>query len=121
MKREFRNDGQHYNITHLYRYKKLFQNEELAQNFIDTYFKDIPFLNGGLFECLDVNSDTEKTEHGNPKVLRFDGFSDRDDNSLEISNDLFFGNTPSFQDTPLSEGNQTKGLFEILKSLSIYT
>ena len=90
--REFRKAKQHYNITHLYRYEKLFK-ENKAQQFIDKYFKDIPFLNGGLFECLDKESESEKTAQGNAKVIRVDGFSDRDDNTLTFPNLLFWDNS----------------------------
>ena len=48
-------------------------------------FESIPFLNGGLFECLD------KPDKDDPqKILRVDGFSDRDDVSLHVPNWLFF-------------------------------
>jgi len=49
-KRAFRRKGQNYNVTNLYRYKKLFKIDEIK---ILGLFKNIPFLNGGLFECLD--------------------------------------------------------------------
>lgn len=41
---------------------------------------NIPFLNGGLFECLDKSEDE-----------RVDGFSDRPDNPIDVPNVLFFG------------------------------
>ena len=48
--RKFRGEGgQHYNITSLYRYKRYFRDPEAALRL----FEAIPFLNGGLFECLD--------------------------------------------------------------------
>ena len=79
--RAFRNDRQHYNITSLYRYKRLFQDPQAALRL----FESIPFLNGGLFECLD------KRDPENPKkVMRVDGFSDRDDNQIDVPNELFF-------------------------------
>jgi len=49
-----------YDVNNLYRYEKLFavpEDEALAQ------FADIPFLNGGLFECLDR---TEESSPDNP-------------------------------------------------------
>ena len=41
-------------------------------------FESIPFLNGGLFECLDkpVGAISESRPH--EKILRIDGFSDRE-------------------------------------------
>ena len=48
--RKFRGEGrQHYNITSLYRYKRYFKHPNVALRL----FESIPFLNGGLFECLD--------------------------------------------------------------------
>ncbi len=85
-KRDFRNDGQHYNITHLYRYRRLFSDPQAALKL----FESIPFLNGGLFECLD------KPDPENPKkVLRVDGFSDRSDNQIDVPNELFFAEKKS--------------------------
>ena len=80
--RKFRGDGrQHYNITSLYRYKRYFTDPDEALRL----FEAIPFLNGGLFECLDKPAtDDAKT------ILRVDGFSDRDDNPLRVPNELFF-------------------------------
>ena len=80
--RKFRGEGrQHYNITSLYRYKRYFTDPDEALHL----FEAIPFLNGGLFECLDKPAtDDAKT------ILRVDGFSDRDDNPLCVPNELFF-------------------------------
>ena len=80
--RKFRGERrQHYNITSLYRYKDYFidPDETLRQ------FETIPFLNGGLFECLDAPSKEDPT-----MILRVDGFSDREDNPLSVPNLLFF-------------------------------
>ena len=78
-KREFRRPGQHYNTTNLYRYENAFVNPKAA---IDL-FRDIPFLNGGLFECLDKKNDQNVVE-------RIDGFSDRNDVPLSVPDYLFF-------------------------------
>ena len=81
-RRQFRGDGQqHYNITSLYRYKRYFREPEEARRLFET----IPFLNGGLFECLD-KPDAEQPQ----RILRVDGFSDRGDNPLRVPNELFF-------------------------------
>ncbi len=80
--RKFRGEGrQHYNITSLYRYKRYFRDPDTALGL----FASIPFLNGGLFECLDKPTSDDKK-----KVLRVDGFSDRKDNPLCVPNELFF-------------------------------
>jgi len=65
----------------IYRYEDYFNNREdmLA------VFKDIPFLNGGLFDCLDWPA----KESGTGKEVRFDGFSDNEI-GLKAPNYLFF-------------------------------
>ena len=80
--RKFRGEGrQHYNITSLYRYKQYFRDPDAALRL----FESIPFLNGGLFECLDKPAPEDAKT-----ILRVDGFSDRDDNPLSVPNALFF-------------------------------
>ena len=80
--RKFRGERQqHYNITSLYRYKDYFIDPDDALR----KFETIPFLNGGLFECLDGPSKEDAT-----RILRVDGFSDRNDNPLHVPNELFF-------------------------------
>lgn len=81
-KRDFRKDGQHYNITNLYRYRAYFRDPDRAL----ALFATIPFLNGGLFECLDKPG-KDDTVH----PVRVDGFSDRPDNELAVPDRLFFG------------------------------
>ncbi len=85
--RKFRGEGrQHYNITSLYRHKRYFRDPEAAL----CLFETIPFLNGGLFECLDKPDPTDAKT-----ILRIDGFSDRDDNPLCVPNELFFSEPQS--------------------------
>lgn len=101
-KRGLRKNGQNYNITTLYRYKNLFV---INDNEILSLFKNIPFLNGGLFECLDKPHPTKKTLHGNEEIVRIDGFSDRNDNKLKVSDNLFFDDE---HDYDLNEAYGTK-------------
>ncbi len=109
--RKFRGKGrQHYNITSLYRYEAYFTNSDEVLR----HFETIPFLNGGLFECLD------KGDKDDPKkILRIDGFSDRADNQLSVPNFLFFAEE---RDVDLNKIYDTKGkrykvrgLIEILR------
>ena len=82
-KRDWRRNGQNFMAHSLYRYKDLFvrPNEAL------TLFRNIPFLNGGLFECLDkILGDKAK-----PRYERIDGFSDREDSQPTVPDFLFFG------------------------------
>ncbi len=88
-KRQFRNEGrQHRNITTLMRYACYFRNPGA---FIELVESVVPFMNGGLFECLDKIHPTEKGPQGGDVILYEDGFSDRDDNILKVPDCLFFG------------------------------
>ncbi|WP_377478668.1 MAG: TaqI-like C-terminal specificity domain-containing protein [Microcoleus anatoxicus] len=86
--RKFRNKAkqaggrdQNYMIHNVYRYEDYFHDSPAILRLFD----NIPFLNGGLFECLD------KPDGDNPKqIIRIDGFSERQDNRLNIPNCLFF-------------------------------
>jgi hypothetical protein len=82
-KRGWARDEQNFMAHSLYRHQDLFQNpgEALA------LFKNIPFLNGGLFECLD--KDLGQTAR--PRYLRIDGFSRRPDCQPVVPDFLFFG------------------------------
>lgn len=82
-KREFRKSGQNFMAHNLYRYKNLLKSPDETL----TLFEEVPFMNGGLFECLDKTLGTKEK----PQYIRVDGFSDRDDNILEVPNDLFWG------------------------------
>ena len=83
--RGFRKDGQNFMAHNLYRYRRLLADPGEALRLFDA----IPFLNGGLFECLDS---VEELADGSRRYIRIDGFSDRDDNPLSCRPDfLFFG------------------------------
>ena len=75
-------DG-HRLICNLYRYETHFKDPQAALQL----FENIPFLNGGLFECLDKEIEV----NGNHQVIRIDGFSDETANPLCVPNELFFG------------------------------
>ncbi|MEI6444747.1 MAG: TaqI-like C-terminal specificity domain-containing protein [Nostocales cyanobacterium ELA583] len=100
-------------VHNVFRYKDYFQDPD---GVIDRYFDDIPFLNGGLFECLDVSSEKDKPE----TAKRIDGFSNHSSNVLSVPNELFFD---GFQDVDLNADFGTsrkkyrvRGLLEIFKS-----
>ena len=89
-------------VKNKYRYAELFSVSE--QEVIDI-FSTVPFVNGGLFECLDKT----KTLDGVEKAFYYDGFSRNDNkfangryrNRAIVPNVLFF--------------EPEKGLFSILK------
>lgn len=77
--RHFRKKGSDYDNNKLMRYEYYFKNPQL---FVDLANKTVPFLNGGLFDCLD-NKD---------KGMYYDGFSDSEKSmkSLYLPDFLFF-------------------------------
>lgn len=70
-----------YGTDSLYRYEEHFHDPDTALDL----FADVPFLNGGLFECLD------RIEEGTNKKLYLDGFSRNAKKRPTIPNRLFFG------------------------------
>lgn len=116
--REFRSDGKHLNATQLMRYKSYLKNPEY---FIELMESKVPFMNGGLFECLDKPHPTLKGPQGGDRIIYVDGFSDRPDNELVVPDFLFF-DADEEVDLSAEYGNakakkeKTRGLFTILKS-----
>lgn len=100
--RSFRTDTKgkpnstNYLAGNVYRYRNHFLNDKKED--IVSLFKQTPFLNGGLFECLDREAnheekrkfDARKSLRGERNAIRIDGFSDRTDNGLCVPNSLFF-------------------------------
>ena len=117
-KREFRKEGQQMNVTNLMRYEEYFKNSEAFIKLLEDF---VPFMNGGLFECLDTPAPILKSKKGGDVIIYEDGFSDRKDNSLCVPDYIFFG---SNEHADLSEelgDNKQKdvtvsGLINILKS-----
>lgn len=69
-------------IPQVYRYPELFKDEGQAL----AAFATVPFLNGGLFECLDVTKDKE----AETPERKIDGFSAVDTKRARIPNEVFF-------------------------------
>lgn len=109
--RHFRKKGGDYDNNKLMRYECYFKNPQL---FVDLANRTVPFLNGGLFDCLDEKD----------KDLYYDSFTDRKDVSryLIVPDYLFFGEEAG-KDIDLSEwyGDKKKkkvsarGIIDILK------
>ena len=85
-----------YLVPNVYRYQGLFR--DLDPETIIARFAQTPFLNGGLFECLDREAtaaeqqqyDRDNTIRSERRAMRMDGFSDREDNPINVPNELFF-------------------------------
>ncbi|MFS2442888.1 Eco57I restriction-modification methylase domain-containing protein [Bacteroides uniformis] len=109
--RHFRNGRGDYDNNKLMRYESYFKNPQL---FVDLANRTVPFLNGGLFDCLDEKD----------KDLYYDGFSDRETvkKALIVPDYLFFGEEVG-KNIDLSEwyGDKKKkkvsarGIIDILK------
>lgn len=109
--RHFRKGRSDYDNNKLMRYECYFKNPQL---FVDLANQTVPFLNGGLFDCLDEKD----------KDLYYDSFTDRKDVSryLIVPDYLFFGEEVG-KNIDLSEwyGDKKKkkvsarGIIDILK------
>ncbi|MBX7242340.1 MAG: Eco57I restriction-modification methylase domain-containing protein [Bacteroidia bacterium] len=103
-----KNRATDFDVNSLYRYEKAFKAENTEK--IMTYFANIPFLNGGLFDSLD-----KKTE----KIV-IDGFTRNSKWNPLFPNFLLFGEATTDFSPQLNEIYQTKkakyevkGLFHI--------
>ncbi len=117
-KREFRKDKQHRNVSNLMRYESYFKD---PQAFLRLVEDKVPFMNGGLFECLDKPDPHLKGKQGGDVILYEDGFSDRLDNPLRVPDYIFFdGDQHANLSDELGDKKQkdvpVKGLINILKA-----
>jgi type II restriction/modification system DNA methylase subunit YeeA len=98
-----------FGVKSLYRYedKLLISKEEVLKLFLD-----IPFINGGLFDCLDKDK------------VYIDGFSRNEKKQAKISDELFFSSTEKIVDLSnygLSKYAKVRGLIDILNSYNFTT
>ncbi len=104
---------QHYMIHNVFRYEDYFTNPD---EILVKYFENVPFLNGGLFECLD----RKIIVNGEDKVIRIDGFSEHPKNVLKVPDHLFFSQEQTIDlNEVYGTKNKTykvKGLIDILDS-----
>jgi len=114
--RDFASDGgkpnnPHYGVKTLYRYadKFLIPKEEVLK-----LFKDVPFLNGGLFDCLDKEDPNDEKK----RVIYIDGFSRNPNKQAVIPDYLFFRKEEIIADLSnygLSKNEKVRGLFNIFR------
>jgi adenine-specific DNA-methyltransferase len=105
---KFTQNRSEYGVKNLFRYADLFAVDEREAL---SLFKTVPFLNGGLFDCLDKQDDAGK-------VIYVDGFSRNPKKQATVPDFLFFADE---REVDLNEiygtkdkTYKTKGLFEIL-------
>ena len=111
---DFSTNQKEYGVKTLYRYANMFL---IPPAEVLKLFKDIPFLNGGLFDCLDK-------EDENGKVIYIDGFSRNPKKRAIIPDELFFLSNETIVDLSkygLGSEKKVRGLFEILKSYHFTT
>jgi len=114
-RREYQGRQNHYMNHSRLRYRELFADAKAPEEL----FADIPFLNGGLFDCLDYRVD----EEGKNTEIRVDGFSDSriEAKRAFVPNVLFFGKEQTadlheaFNDDKKTEV-EVDGLFTILEN-----
>lgn len=107
---DIRTNKEEYGVKNLFRYADLFT---IPEKEVVALFKDVPFLNGGLFDCLDKPNDEGKIEY-------VDGFSRNGKKQAIVPDYIFFGEE---KEVDLNEVYGTKnkrysskGLINLLES-----
>lgn len=101
--RSFHENKKHFGVKSLYRYEDKFI---ISEKQILELFKDVPFLNGGLFDCLDEDK------------IYVDGFTRNKKKQAVIPDYLFFQEEEVKVDLSkygLGSNKPVRGLIEILK------
>jgi len=108
---DFKTNKKEYGVKNLYRYRNKFL---ISENEVLNLFKSIPFLNGGLFDCLDKETSDERK-----KIIYVDGFSRNPKKQAIIPDFLFFQKEEEKIDLSqyeLGKNKPVRGLTEILKT-----
>ncbi|GIW21872.1 MAG: restriction endonuclease subunit M [Candidatus Sericytochromatia bacterium] len=106
----FNENKKEYGIKNLFRYKDKFLIEK--EEDILKLFENIPFLNGGLFDCLDKEDESNK-------IVYIDGFSRNESKKAKIPDYLFFEEKEINCDLSkygLEKNAKVRGLIDILQS-----
>lgn len=114
--RKFAKEGDHlirkdeYGVKNLYRYSELFT---ISEKEVLNMFKDVPFLNGGLFDCLDKPNEDSK-------IMYVDGFSRNPKKQAIIPDYFFFGEETEIDLNDIyatkNKKYKSRGLIHILES-----
>jgi len=110
----FPKNKSNYGVKTLFRYEDKFI---INENEVLELFKEIPFLNGGLFDCLD-----KEDEKG--KVIYIDGFSRNPKKQAIIPDYLFFQENElriNLSNYGLGANKTFRGLINILRSYNFTT
>ncbi len=106
----YENKG-NYGVNTFYRYEEFFN---ISTDDVKKLFENVPFLNGGLFDCLDYEDESKRK-------IYVDGFSRNSKKWANIPDELFFIKEKTVEIEDLSEDEkdkkhekaEVKGLFEI--------
>ncbi len=98
----------------LWRHEK--QLSAAGREILPALLRDVPFLNGGLFECLDDRIEIEGTSYS--REVRVDGFSTDPTKQPRIPNFLFFG-TERTADLSAATGNSERTAVKVTPLLEI--
>jgi adenine-specific DNA-methyltransferase len=96
-----------YGVKNLFRYPDLFN---ISEKEVMLLFNDVPFLNGGLFDCLDKPNDENHVEY-------VDGFSRNPDKQASVPDYLFFDEGKEVNLTKYYNPNSKKPLIKRVKGL----
>lgn len=103
-------NGEEYGVKNLFRYADLFNITEIEAMQL---FKDVPFLNGGLFDCLD-----KPNEEG--IIVYVDGFSRNPKKQASVPDYIFFGEEREIDLNDIyatkNKTYKSKGLINLLES-----
>lgn len=112
IRESFQGKNKDYGNQYVYRYQSEFA--DAKENL--KLFKDIPFLNGGLFECLD-----EVPENDDEKEIRLDGFSSKEEKRAFVPDYIFWDEHNGIDlseelDNPRKKNETVHGVIDILNS-----
>jgi len=109
--KSFQGRNKNYMDHGIYRYEDYFKNRE---DMLEV-FRDIPFLNGGLFDCMD----RRETQNEKNVEIRMDGFTDKEV-GLNVPNFLFFSDETNAdlnkEYGTINKKYKVSGLIDILSS-----
>lgn len=107
---DFKTNREEYGVKNLFRYADLFT---ISEKDVLNLFKDIPFLNGGLFDCLDKPNDQGKIEY-------VDGFSREKKKQAIVPDYLLFSEEKEIDLNKIYDTKNKRytfrGLINLLKS-----
>ncbi|WP_337871664.1 TaqI-like C-terminal specificity domain-containing protein, partial [Ignavibacterium sp.] len=111
-KKGFKGFSHDFGNHNVYRYEEFFKDSEEA---IDKYFMPIPFLNGGLFECLDYKTKTRDER----KYI--DGFTSTKSQQPSVPNYLFFSDDKTIDlNKDYGTTNKKYNVRGLINTLSLY-